>query len=371
MPRAKKQPAPPPPADEELEDELETEVVDEGATGEEEVVETTEADAEAAETEIAEPVAEEVAPPSWREQLGPEYAQLSDEQAIAQLQVATRQAQQAQQLHYLIGQREAELNAMRQQQQAVQWQQQQEQAKQAEAKKRVVPEWNPAWVNQLTQDEHGKVALVPGADPTILTKIRAYQDWKEKEQTAFLNDPHAYVWGGIQDQVQSIVAQQTQQALQRHQEDQFVADFDRQNADWLWTGQVNPQGQPVPTQIGQAFIAQTTYLMQRGLPKSQAVALAKEAVKGQVAQAELAKVHGSMTAQQQAEAAKAKATAANAQKKHDLLARGANKSGNRSGTFPRPETRGSVPQNGRLNFRELAIDAAKDAGIWEEPVRFN
>lgn len=185
------------------------------------------------------------------EQLGDEFKGLSPGQAVARVGE--------------LRQRAAEAEQYQRHQQWTAWQLQQEQAKQQELQrqiatqpqkpatpekpKRVVPEYDPSWRNQLTRDDKGNVVLMPGAQPDLLTKIQAYADWQAKEEQRFFSDPSAYFMDLAGDQLRQTAQEVFQSQMQAMQADyianqrmQQLAQHENQHRDLYYDN----QGRPTP-----------------------------------------------------------------------------------------------------------------------------
>ncbi len=296
------------------------------------------------------------AQPSWREQLGPEYAGLDDTTAIQRIQQQVAAAQQAQQhvqqWQYRAAQLEAQQNLQAQQQQQAIAAQQAQQVEAAK-KKWEAPEFDPAWLSLLNEDGTPK----NGVDPMLPGKIRAYAAHRESVMNRLATDPDTFLQERFEATLAAKVEERIRAALAQQQQVQFVENFERQYEQYIYQ-----PGTKNYTPIGVEIVQRAKAFTDQGMPPQMALQTATDLVRGQLALQQLTATNG----QQSASAA---AQATNDQKKKELLAKGAVQRPNRSGTFPRSETRDTAPaQNRRLSFSEMARDGFKEAGLWEEPV---
>lgn len=62
------------------------------------------------------------------------------------------------------------------------------------------PEYDPAWANLF--DANGQP--VPGADPTVVAKVRAYVRWKNQVDHEFFRDPRAVIRRAVEDDLKRL-----------------------------------------------------------------------------------------------------------------------------------------------------------------------
>lgn len=181
---------------------------------------------------------EPVEQPSWRESLGGPYAELDDAQAVERLRNDLAQARQAHQAaqnyQYLLAQREAQL------QQLVAAQQQQQTQAQQQVAPWQAPEYDPGWLNLLKRDDDGNVVSVSGADPLLPQKVRAWVDWKAQKEREFYENPYQFVWNGLYQPIQQVVAQQVNAALADYHNRVSVQDWEARHRDLLYEADGRP-----------------------------------------------------------------------------------------------------------------------------------
>jgi hypothetical protein len=215
--------------------------------------------------------------------LGPEYEGLSPAEAVQKLESEYQAEQQSiaeakqyreqnsrlqfelqqHQMRAVAQQEMQRLEAQRQQQWVAQQQAQQQRPK------RQVPEWDSRWLEQLTTDEKGNVVLRPGADPSVLSKIHAYRDFKAKEEADFINDPVKFVMerGGA-EHFQQMARQQAEQLVVGYIENQQMREFENKWKAWLYEDhQIEPEqgGWQRPTAACVAIAQRANQLMQGGV----------------------------------------------------------------------------------------------------------
>lgn len=115
------------------------------------------------------------------------------------------------------------------------------------------PEFNPAWLSMVEKDVDGNLKLRPGADPAILPKLHAYQNHRDEVAQQLTRDPVAY----LKDMIEHVAAEKAQaivqEQFQKHQGDQYVNTFFRDNSKWLL--QADSQGHIVTNPAtGQAML---------------------------------------------------------------------------------------------------------------------
>lgn len=276
--------------------------------------------------------------PSWREQLGPEFAELDDATALARIQENLRQAQQyqaaAQQWQHLYASQAQALQQQQMQQQAAAAQKPQEPSWKP-------PEFNPAWLQQLTKNEAGETVLKPGADPTILSKIQAYVAWKEEQEQKFFSNPYDFILPGIQPKVEQLIDQRVQQALSMQADEFAVAQWERDNIKVLTTdGRAIAPNLANLSPIGRAIVEKSQELLAAGIGNRRAaLERAYEIVAGNVAWAQLTQK------QQEAQLAK------NATGKKEAFLRTQATKRNRDGTFAKNGKTEPIFKK-RLSFKE-------------------
>lgn len=160
------------------------------------------------ETEAVEtPAVETAVETPWYSGLGDEYSGLSQEAAQERIRYQLQESRRIQQeadgyKTLLLRQQQAEQSARHQAQQ---------QSQQAAKPKRNVPEYDPAWLEGVTRDEKtNQLVAKPGFMMDLPAKIQAYAKWREDELNKFIHDPSAY----LQEQMQDMIAQQSQQVFQ-------------------------------------------------------------------------------------------------------------------------------------------------------------
>ena len=282
------------------------------------------------------------------------------------LQAAFLQAQQAQAMaphmqHYL--QHADQFRQWQQQQQAAQLQAQQQQGPRA-------PEWNPQWENLLRFDAQGNPALVPGADPAILAKYYAFQQYRRDFADRLVRDPQGTLAPVIQQEAQKLFQTQMAEQLRTHQDRMYAEQFIDRNASWLHARdqagnvQMNPAtGRPMLSWAGQRFVAHLDSLQRAGVTDVRQ----QEYLARQLTEADWR----SAQAQQQA------AQQLGAQQQQQTLQQGNRQPANPAGHVPgyggslqgiQPGGTG-FPQNASLSLREQLMQAFAQNGINDQVIQ--
>jgi hypothetical protein len=160
-------------------------------------------------------------------------------QSMQREQAATRALQQYQQVmpiaqEYLSNRPEFE-----------KWRQQQ-QAQQEPAKPKW---WNPPEVKDsyrryLTKDEHGREIVSPDAPLDARHALLEYQNYRADFAQKFLSNPEEALGPMVAELAQKQAQEMIERQLQERDNQDFVANFEKENADWLLDeqGSVSPQG---------------------------------------------------------------------------------------------------------------------------------
>jgi hypothetical protein len=218
----------------------------------------------------------------------------SPEVAVAQLAQAFMQArQQTEQAQQQLQQYAYQLNQLQQAQRAAPAAALAP-AQQAEPTWKKPPEWDPAWMHQLTTDANGNIVAKPGARPDLPQKYQEYQDY----QRGLLHDistkgPELFWEGGLQQKVaqrEAAFEQRVQQMIEERFVNDRAAQLGRQIAaeDGAWLYQTDPAtGQPMlgPTgpqfsPLGGQFMQKVSDLIMHGYAPEQARAMARGMVTG-------------------------------------------------------------------------------------------
>lgn len=229
------------------------------------------------------------------------------------------------------------------------------------------PEFDPRWETQITRDPTtGELKLAPGADPTILPKIYAWKQHRERISDQFLSDPVAF----IKQIATTLIPEQTQQVVEQRlaamQEQQYTDNFIATNRSWLFqhdpSGRpiVNPAtNQPIPTPQGASFIRHLNYA-------AEVMGIKQVVHQEQYARAALA-------AEMQQPAI---ATAAAVQQGSHLTQAASQQLNRRqpsaSGSFLGAEQTGHLAptvQNGNLSLREMLMQDLQRGGFTDENIK--
>jgi len=107
------------------------------------------------------------------------------------------------------------------------------------------PEYDERWLNQIVRDDKGGLTVVPGADPSIIHKARAYSEWESRAQRLVNQHPHQFVGeivltnpviqNAIQQQIQREVAAAVNPIRQREEAETLLSEIrdDLKDADFV------------------------------------------------------------------------------------------------------------------------------------------
>jgi len=138
------------------------------------------------------------------------------------------------------------------------------QAAQAEAAKPKAPEqpkwWNPpqvndSWRNYIVRDPAtGKEVIDPSAPWEAQQALRNYQSYTADFARRLVTDPEKTLTPFIEQIATQRAEAMVQQHLGQYKANTYVADLERQNADWLYdqNRQITPEGQALQGYIQQA-----------------------------------------------------------------------------------------------------------------------
>lgn len=158
------------------------------------------------------------------------------------------------------------------------------------------PEFDPAWYNLF--DANGQP--LPGVDPTVVAKVRAYAKWKQEQESNFWRDPRSVIRKAVEDDLKRLdpqsevfakaVEEKVNAALQNWQARQEAERTLRDNekrfyqTDDSGRRRTDPRtGQYLLTAQGQAFDQHFRELVQDGLPEQAAWKHAMRALDADVA----------------------------------------------------------------------------------------
>jgi hypothetical protein len=141
-----------------------------------------------------------------------------------------------------------------------------------------VPEWDPSWRHQVYRDPTtNQWTTIPGTNPQVLEKYLNYQQWHQKTQETFLQDPIGTLKPGLEQLVNGMLEQRLAQHSQQSEDTQFTRQFLAQNAHWLYESQngqpvAGPDGRPQLSHWGRRFQHHVNELIGDGLRGDQRIA---------------------------------------------------------------------------------------------------
>jgi hypothetical protein len=204
---------------------------------------------------------------------------VDDHAALQQLILGYRQAQQANQLAqygqvYL--QHADRFNEfLRQQQQAEASRQQQEQQKPWWSQYWSPPEFDKSWTDMIQRNEQGELTIRPGADPSVLPKFLAYQNFRRQQAERLMENPFKFFEEPVRALAREAAQEILQSGFQQQRETSLASDFVQRNSSWLhqrdsegrllYTTTQDGRQVPALTQHGQLFTRYVLEAQQRGM----------------------------------------------------------------------------------------------------------
>lgn len=206
------------------------------------------------------------------------------------------------------------------------------------------PEFDPRWLNLVERDANNRLVAVPGADPMLPEKIRKYTEWKSQQEQKFFANPTEFVGNVYGDQVQQLVKEQINSALEarfsQQQVNQNAQSFLQQNAYWMISTD------PI---TGQEDLSHYGRIFRDSLVEADQYQIRDPQARQQFAMARVQAIAAQHQVQAQATPAPAEVQA---RKNAELLKGGATRRMNRSGNTPRVGAEPTLP-NGDLNLKAM------------------
>lgn len=140
------------------------------------------------------------------------------------------------------------------------------------------PEYDPSWLQSLEDDGQGGIKLKPGADPAILPKFYAFQQFRKGIADSFMADPVGFMTPLVQQMVEKQAAELVKNQLGEFQQSTYTSQWMQQNDQWLWQRDaagnkiVNPAtNRPIPTAAAERFLSHLNEADAMGIkdPKAQ------------------------------------------------------------------------------------------------------
>ncbi len=164
--------------------------------------------------------------------------------------------------------------------------QQQSQPKQAERPAWQPPEFDQRWLALVERDSATGVFLAkPGVNPAIADRVNEYVQWSDR----FSQNPTQIIEPLVADRVKAEVQEAVRAQVAEMQRQQAVNQIVQRNSEWLYqhNGGVpvrDPQGRPIPTPAGAAYIQAVESLARAGVSDPQMQdALARQIAIGAIA----------------------------------------------------------------------------------------
>lgn len=238
-------------------------------------------------------------------------------------------------------------------------QQQQQQPKPAPAEKPdpfaryKAPEFNQAWLAQVERTETGGLRLKEGADPSILPKLHAYQQYQAEVAQKMTTDPIGY----LREAFETIAAEKAQavvqEQLQRAQGDHYVNSFLQNNAGWLL--QQDSQGRVVQNPAtGQAMLTPAGGRFLHFMQEAERYGITNPA-------AQEAYATNGLKAELYAPAAQGSQAVTEGDKQKQALLQSMNR--NKSGSMTPPEAGGPPVQNESLSLGQRLLRVFEANGV--------
>lgn len=121
------------------------------------------------------------------------------------------------------------------------------------------PEWNPAWNQLIVVGPDGRPSLVAGADPSILPKFIAYQEYRSRVADALISQPEKVIGPLVERAAAEVARKQVEEYAAAQGAQAYVDKVIRENTSWLHQRDENgnvilgPSGLPLLTPEGKRF----------------------------------------------------------------------------------------------------------------------
>lgn len=239
------------------------------------------------------------------------------------------------------------------------------------------PEWRPEWNALLTRDSTGNVSVVPGADPSILSKYQAYSTYQRTWATKFLENPEQMIGSMVEGRAKDLASQVVQEQLAKANQEREAHEYLSRNSGWLFQSDAQGRqlrnqatGQPLLSPAGQRFYQHLQAAQQMGMPTPAQANYAEAMLRSELAQQHMA-------AQQQpaAPAAPAQAPGWNVQQPAAVQQQpgvlDATRQPNHGGSFYgfQPGAGQGQPQNQSASLKDQLALALQQAGITDQHIR--
>ncbi len=216
------------------------------------------------------------------------------------------------------------------------------------------PEFNPAWLTQVEKDASGNLSLRPGADPSILPKLHAYQNHQAEVAQQMTRDPHAY----LKDMIEHVASEKAQSLFQEQfakiQGDQYVNTFLKDNSSWLL--QQDSQGRIVQNPAtGQAMLTPAGGRFLHYMQEAEQLGITNPAAQERYAT-------NGLKAELYAPAAQASTAVAQGDAQKAALLQTMNR-GNKSGSMLPAESGGPAVQNENLSLGQRLLRVFDAHGV--------
>lgn len=219
------------------------------------------------------------------------------------------------------------------------------------------PEWNPSWEGLISRDEKGNLGVVAGADPSILSKYMAYQQYRREFADRLVSDPMATLAPFIDERAEQRAQALVNQHLQGYRDQVFSDNYVSENSSWLHARDANNNllmnpvsNKPQLSPAGQRFYQYVQQAEQIGIRD----------VRNQAEYARTSLQRDVLISQQNA------ATGVNqGQNANQALIQAANRNPNMSGSLAPAATPTAPmpPQNPGLSLREQLAQAMASQGF--------
>jgi hypothetical protein len=141
------------------------------------------------------------------------------------------------------------------------------------------PDYDPTWdrMVQMDSDTGTYVGINPQVPLEVVQGVNKYADWmRGNQRTFFEENPYRTMYDAIREPLLNDMRQEMETAQQSQQQNQNIADFEQQNAQYLWQHDAGNQpvydqmtGQPQMTPYGQRFYQNVDYYTQNGITDPQ------------------------------------------------------------------------------------------------------
>lgn len=114
------------------------------------------------------------------------------------------------------------------------------------------PEWKQEWEQYLEQRD-GQIVPKQFADPALVTKYQAYQNWRQGAAEKLLRNPVETLSPGFKPIIEQIATKIAEEKIAAFQAQQYAQSYVDNAKSWMFSDQIAPDGSPQLNEMGVFF----------------------------------------------------------------------------------------------------------------------